>query len=408
MTSNLLSRVPSPWRKRFAELGRMAGARGLSLCLVGGCVRDLLLRRAPLDWDVAGEGSLEEFVREAAKAFSAGLVEHPAFLTFTFHFPDGTSLDAATARRETYASPAALPAVSPGALADDFARRDFTANALAVGLTPDRWGELLDPFHGRADIARGLVRALHAKSFEDDPTRAHRAARYAGRCGWTVEPNTLNWIKACAAAGHPARLSPARLRNELEKILQEEDPRPALKLLRSWGFWRFWNPAWKWSPFLDKALAPGKVFRPAAGRGAKADRTLFRLLALCRGSAPEAAAQDLAALAFPRAVWDAAQRALSILRDLNARRLPADVPPAAQAATVEAFLSFAAKDKAAFKRWKSAAPLISGEDLRALGHAPGPLYQEIFSSLARARWTGRVKTRPQERRHVIDNFPLKK
>jgi tRNA nucleotidyltransferase (CCA-adding enzyme) len=223
--ASLLGRVPALWRGRFSVLAEIFSKRRAPLCLVGGCVRDLLLKRAPLDWDVMGEGELEAPVSQAAQSLGAGLVSHPFFRTFTLHFPDGTSLDVTTARRETYAHPAALPTVFPSTMIEDFSRRDFTVNALAAPLWGPEAGHVWDPTGGLADLKARRVRALHPQSFQDDPTRIFRAARYAARFGFKVEPKTLSWIKAAASDEGPARLTPARLRTELEKILLEESRR---------------------------------------------------------------------------------------------------------------------------------------------------------------------------------------
>lgn len=400
---DFLKRLREPWGKRFRALGRLAAERGRVVCLVGGCVRDLMLKREPLDWDVVVEGPAADLVQAMAGVFGAAkTVSHPSFLTSTLHFGDDTFLDIATARVETYPEPAALPLVEAGSLGDDFARRDFTVNAMALHLTPDRWGRLEDPFNGRSDLQKGLIRALHKKSFVDDPTRVFRAARYAGRLNARLEPLTRRWaLKAVAEMG-PGLLSPARLRHELERNLEEEDPRPAMKLLWQWGAWPFWSPRWRWSPFLVKAFSP---LRDSAIRNPPS-AILLRLTALCRFQDPSEARDDLLRLGFPNAVIDAVRQTLATLRFLEGRDTGRFPPALSEEA--RAFLCAALKDPKKVGRLKDSTPLLKGGDLAGLGYEPGPLFQEVFELLKRARWEGKIKTKTQEMRYVVAHFPLKK
>lgn len=285
--------VPEPWLTRFKTLGAVQSSAVKAVALVGGCVRDMMLSRDPYDWDVMVEGDIGRLLKEGEVRFRVSkTVRHPAFLTATLHFEDGTLLDVVTARRETYPRPAALPDVRPAPLADDFRRRDFTVNAMALLITPGRWGELLDPLGGRRDLAAGLIRILHDESFDDDPTRIFRAARYAGRYGWAVEPDTLDRLRAAVKRERPSLLSAARRRNELVHLLEEPSCARAMELLWTWGLWSSWSPRWRWTPETARALGdfPGP------------DRLAPRLAALCRAGSAEQAADDLRALSFPKKI----------------------------------------------------------------------------------------------------------
>jgi tRNA nucleotidyltransferase (CCA-adding enzyme) len=243
---NLLGQVPEPWRQRLLVLGQAAAERHMPVAAVGGCVRDLLLGLTPKDWDVVVEGLAAPLVRSAAKTLAARVVEHPRFMTFTLHFSDGTHLDITTARSETYPTPGVLPVVRPDSLSADARRRDFTSNALYLQLNPTP-GTLLDPAGGQADMQSGRLRVLHDLSFVDDPTRLYRAARYATRYGWTVEGNTLELIHKAVAEDRPRSVSLVRLRHELFRILEEENPLPALHTAWDWGLWKFWDETWRFN-----------------------------------------------------------------------------------------------------------------------------------------------------------------
>src|SRR3990172_197759 len=153
-TDKLNAALPPSASAALQALVRAARARSLALYAVGGCVRDLLLERPTLDLDLTLEGDAPALARAAA----AGLPDvrctvHPAFRTATLK-GSAFRIDVATARAEAYERPGALPTVRPGTPLDDIARRDFTANALALALalTSVRPGDLIDPFNGAADL----------------------------------------------------------------------------------------------------------------------------------------------------------------------------------------------------------------------------------------------------------------
>ncbi|MBI3292575.1 MAG: CCA tRNA nucleotidyltransferase, partial [Elusimicrobia bacterium] len=208
--TQLIRGLSSQWLPRLRQVGREAKAMGLNAFLVGGTVRDLLLKHPSGDPDIVVVGNPEPLVRRLGARWRATVLPHPQFLTFVLTFPDGTHLDVATARGERYETPAALPQVSPASIEEDLWRRDFSINALALGLNPSAWGQLLDPTGGLQDLQQLKIRVLHARSFWDDPTRIFRAARFAGRYQFTLEAQTLQWLREALIRRLPRRLSPER------------------------------------------------------------------------------------------------------------------------------------------------------------------------------------------------------
>jgi tRNA nucleotidyltransferase (CCA-adding enzyme) len=192
--------------------------------LVGGAIRDLLLGLEGPDLDVAIEG--DPAVLADLPGFE--LEREGLFLTGRLH-TDDVRIDLARARGETYPKPGALPEVRPATIAEDLARRDFTVNAMAFPLASG--GELLDPHGGVQDLRDGVLRILHERSFLDDPTRALRAARYAGRFGFELEPQTEGLLREADLS----TVSDDRVQNELERIAAEPDPATALRLILEWG-----------------------------------------------------------------------------------------------------------------------------------------------------------------------------
>ncbi|MCM2266633.1 MAG: hypothetical protein NDI60_02540 [Elusimicrobiales bacterium] len=240
------------------QAAALADAAGLELYAVGGCARDWALGRASADIDFLVSGDPAPLVAGLEREYGGTHKKFSPFLTVRFFDGTGRRLDFARFRKETYPRPAALPEVSQAlSAAEDLGRRDFACNAMAVRLNGPEKFSLLDPYKGLEDLAAGALRVLHAKSFQDDPTRVYRAARFAGRFGWRLEGGTLELALAAVKDGLPGLLSRERLRNELVKILSEADPLPALGLLKDLGALAFLHPAFAFGPAL-LALPPGR------------------------------------------------------------------------------------------------------------------------------------------------------
>jgi len=246
--SRILREVSPPWVQRLIAAAREVADRlGASVYLVGGMVRDMLLERANEDVDLVVEGDGIAFAEALAEVLDGRAHPHLPFLTAVITLPDGLRIDVASARTEFYRTPAALPEVATSLIRQDLYRRDFTMNSLAVVLSGERYGELVDFFGGRMDIQRQEIRVLHSLSFIDDPTRALRAVRYARRLGFTIASDTRNLISTALEEGVFERLSGQRLRRELEILLAEPHPTPALALIADLGLLPAICPELKWS-----------------------------------------------------------------------------------------------------------------------------------------------------------------
>lgn len=205
-------------------LTRIREDADLPVYLVGGAIRDGLADFRVDDLDLVVEGDPVPLARR----LDPGLRVNERFGTVNLRI-DGFPVDIATARTETYSRPGALPDVTPGSLADDLGRRDFTINAMAMAITGE--AELVDPFGGLDDLSSGVIRVLHDGSFVDDPTRALRAARYSARFGFDLDPRTAELMMDV----NPGSVSRERIENELSLIAEEETAVDGLRLARLWG-----------------------------------------------------------------------------------------------------------------------------------------------------------------------------
>ena len=227
--------LPESVRDTVREIGSVAQEAGVRAFVVGGFVRDMLLRRRNLDIDVVVEGDGIAFANRVAIALGGHVRAHTRFGTAVVVLERGLHVDVTTARTEYYTQPGALPTVERSSLRRDLLRRDFTINAMAAEIDPAGFGEISDPFGGLADLRDGRVRVLHPLSFVEDPTRVLRAARFEQRFGFAMDEATERLAEAAVAMGILQEISGARVREELLAILEEEDPAAPLERLEALG-----------------------------------------------------------------------------------------------------------------------------------------------------------------------------
>jgi tRNA nucleotidyltransferase/poly(A) polymerase len=223
---------PNPQRRAIELVREVAIEKGCRPFLVGGPVRDFLLGRNAFDIDITVEEDSSTLARALAKRLNGRVRSFPQFLTYKVSAESMPEIDIATARKERYRKPGALPVVTSGRLKDDLLRRDFSINAIAIDLID---GTQHDPTNGVEDIEKRQVRILHDASFIDDPTRIFRAVRLATRLGFTIEAKTHELMRAAIAGGALETISRERIWRELFLAMDEESPAPVLHALRAEG-----------------------------------------------------------------------------------------------------------------------------------------------------------------------------
>ncbi len=380
----------------------LADRSGTPLYLVGGPLRDLLLGHASLDIDLLVEGNAAQLAAELAAGLGTRPKLHHAFGTATIR-GDGWHIDLATARRETYRRPGALPDVTAASVHEDLRRRDFTINAMALRLDGPNAGELLDPFAGEADLRAGLIRALHDRSFQDDATRIFRAARYEARLGLQIEQRTLAWLRRDLTCLHA--ISGARLHREFSRLFREEAPERPLVRLDEIGALRAVQPSLRFGRDESDALVWLRRTHPHGFAAAcwpllahtvsETDAVpLARRLSLTNAQAAKVQAMPRLRALLARLAAPSLQR--SALVDLLA---PLPLP---------ALWAFAALHPGPVRercldylnRAHSLKPLLRGDDVIGLGVRRGPDVGEVLRRLRAAKLDGEVKTRRDEERFV--------
>ena len=241
----MIPNIPEPILNLLQEIGEVGGK---GTYLVGGFVRDLLLKRSNLDIDIVVETDAMPVAKTMQHRWHGTLEMHPQFgtATVTPANPNLPKIDFVTARCETYETAGALPIVARGTLREDLHRRDFTINALAMRLDKRAFGTIVDKTGGLEDLEKGIIRVLHRRSFMDDPTRIFRACRYAGRYGFRIANADVPLIQEARAV--LAQLSGERIRNEIDRILLEENAPRILQRLAELGVYDTIFTAWEIPP----------------------------------------------------------------------------------------------------------------------------------------------------------------
>lgn len=380
-------------RELLANVAAQAALMEMPCYAVGGFTRDLLLGKPVNDLDVIVEGDAIKLGKALVQKYGGKLIPHYQFVTAVWKI--SAALDLITARRETYAYPGALPVITPSSIKDDIRRRDFTINAMATRLDAGHFGGLFDPLGGRADLAEGVIRVLHPRSFMDDPTRIFRAARYEQRYGFQIESATLKLINA-AALETLSTLSGERIRHEFDLILAEENAARILSRLQDFGVLDLFR-----LPPFSRADLLGHP--PAAEFNLPVSRvTLGYLLWLANSSAAEieflARRLDFNA-ELTAALFALAQIKSELPKFKTAKpsawtfRLEKIPPPAVYALWL---LESLAALKDFLVKWRHVKPGITGNDLKARGISPGPEYKEILSRLRAAWLDGEINDATQE------------
>ena len=314
--ASVMSKHLSPSCMHFLKLaGDMAEEMGVSVYVVGGFVRDLVMERKgmdprDMDIDLVVEGDAISFAHQLSICMKGRVREHREFLTAMLVMPIDEFLkdekfrdshltdsglfkvDIASARLEFYAEPGALPRVERASIKMDLYRRDFSINAMAIRLNPKSFGQIVDYFDGQDDIRNKRIRTLHALSFVEDPTRMFRAVRFEQRYGFRLGMQCERFMRNAIDDLHLVdQLSGGRITHELELMMEEHNPLLCFKRLDELGILGNVHPLLSMDD--DKRNMADRVRRVLEWYmhmylPEKPDMLMLMLIALCRKApAPE-------------------------------------------------------------------------------------------------------------------------
>jgi tRNA nucleotidyltransferase (CCA-adding enzyme) len=440
LAGRLEATLPQTRLVLLRAVSQMAQAKQTALYIVGGFVRDLLLDRPGIDFDLVVEGDAIDVGVAVVEKYGGRVTTHKRFGTAKWQIADiqvelaeklsrefgqtiqadelPKTLDFVSARREFYTHPTALPTVERGSIKLDLHRRDFTINTLALRLDGHHYGELHDYWGGLADLKAGVVRVLHSLSFVDDPTRILRAVRFEQRFDYQIEDRTLELL--VAALPLLDRVSGDRIRHELNIIIQEPKGIQMLSRLADLGTLTAIHEAIEWNDKVKARLELAVKSKPEPEW--ELDRTLdsypFSLASaytLWFMTLPRVTAASVAGrIRLPGWLTKVLLAACNPLQEY-----PEMIkgPPSAIVARIEEVPPLAlyahflvAKGKRLrqnilnyMTKWRSIRPITTGHDLRERDIPPGPEYRRILDGL-RAAWLDEKISSPEEEAELLNEL----
>ncbi|MGI6064992.1 MAG: CCA tRNA nucleotidyltransferase [Bacillota bacterium] len=399
------------------KVGAFADRLNIGIYLVGGIVRDIILGVTGSDLDIVVEGNGLFFARYLSEAFSARLSIYERFRTASVYFQEGLKIDVASARTEVYPYPAALPIVKNGSLKQDLFRRDFTINAMALGINQSNFGRLIDFFSGKFDLEQKSIRVLHKKSFLEDPTRIIRAVRFEQRYKFTIEPQTLYLAYQAINNKMIEELSSARLKEELVLLIEEADPAPSLERLVDLGIWEQIFPETSFTEeiksFFREAtvvLKEMRIFFP------KIDKLLYYLIILCADLSEQEIGQIVNRMQFPKNYERIINHTGHIKRKFfvgQGLAASLEIPSAwhnflgSLPGESISYLYLISKNenREKIKNYlairKTVVMETTGKDLMNFGLKPGPKYRKLLDVILAARLDGLVHNKEDEIKLIL-------
>lgn len=412
------------------ELGEFAESLHVHIFVAGGFVRDLLLQQKNMDIDIVVEGSGIAFAKALAQVKNGVVHPHEKFGTATVVFPDQTRIDVATARLEYYEHPAALPTVEMSSIKLDLFRRDFTINAMAIHLNPGQFGLLVDYFNSQNDLKEHRIQVLHNLSFVEDPTRIFRAIRFESRLGFHITKHSEKLIKNAVQLNLPERVEGHRLFHELQLILSETDPGPALRRMESFHLFPYLCPdlhhdlqidrrfvhvltqarqaiSWFTLLYLKENIEPWQIYLLAiTSRFTVKDLSDFCL----RLEMPVKQRQNLC-----EQKEKSERIAAEMLRRTNLR--PSEIYWLLAELNSDGLLYLLAIARKRFMQkavslyvtsLRDTSPLLNGNILKELGYSPGPQFTTMLNHLIEKQLDGEIHTKEEATSFLLAHYPAKR
>jgi tRNA nucleotidyltransferase (CCA-adding enzyme) len=438
LAEKLESSLPAGRMALLRAVSKLAEAEQMALYIVGGFVRDLLLTRPSVDFDLVVEGDAIALCQAVMTKYGGRATTHRRFGTAKWQlaeirsqladtlnsefdiqvdmedFPE--TLDLVTARREFYTYPTALPTVERGSIKLDLHRRDFTINTLAMRLDGRHFGDLYDYWGGLADLHTGLVRVLHSLSFVDDPTRILRAVRFEQRFDYKIGERTVELLDN--ALPLLERVSGDRLRHELTIVLQEPKWMAMLNRLAELGVFEAIDAQIPWDDAASGRIEVGLNSTPPPEWDVRMPQNgnllptslgyILWLVELSEDQAKETA-KRLRLQGWLRDTLLAVIRLKGDLEEIT-EYSPSEVvnrfdnEPELALFVLSLILddqTLNEKIEKYFTHWRQVQPRTSGHDLRQRKIPPGPRYGEILGQLRAAWLDGKIRT-PEEEIEMLE------
>ncbi len=431
LSDRLEAALPEARIQFLKAIAEQAHVHHIPIYIVGGFVRDLILDRPSMDFDIVVEGDAIQLAHSLEKKYGGRVASHSRFGTAKWQIGDiraslakqfgngapaagadlPETLDFISARTEFYNYPTALPTVERGSIKLDLHRRDFTINTLALRLDGRHYGDLYDYWGGLNDLQKRLVRVLHSLSFVDDPTRMLRAVRFEQRFKFEIEARTRQLMEE--AHDLIRQVSGDRLRHELDLMMMEANPAAGFTRLSEVGLLKAIHPLLNWSKETGEAMTrvltepfPNGWELPEVLGNGPIRRALAFLVWL--GQYSEEAGQSIAhrlrlSHILSDAILEVSQKAgtLDELTDRSPSRVVAVLDEISLPVLYGIYCLSRSQDVRMMldqyvTSWRHIQPRVDGYALLATGLEPGPAYRQILWSLRAAWLDGKISSAEQE------------
>jgi tRNA nucleotidyltransferase (CCA-adding enzyme) len=413
-----LNKLPGKLKEMVSLASDLSARSNIPVYLVGGFVRDMILKKKNFDLDIVVEGDGIKFAGEFAKITKAKLITHSRFKTATLHLGQDLKIDISSARSELYPAPAQLPEVTLASMKEDLFRRDFTINAMAVDISKKGFARLIDYCGGKVDLKKGVIRVMHALSFIDDPTRILRAIRFEKRFGFRIESGTLGLLKDAKNRKMLEKVQAHRIRDELILMLKEEDPvKEVIRLKQLIGF-DFIKQGLNISAENIGLLRSIKKdilwFRGNFASRRHLDSWLVYFMGLMESQGQESIGSICRLMALRKGeekrLLDANGFSLKLRRDLESPKIrPSRIHEILKPLSYEVIVYIKAKSRNRIINkhisnflniYNGIKTSLTGSDLLQFGLLPGPDYRDILKMVLYARIDGLLKSRQDEEAFV--------
>ncbi|HCB69644.1 MAG TPA: CBS domain-containing protein [Persephonella sp.] len=412
----LQQHLPDDVIQELKKIGVIAKRSGFRAYLVGGIVRDIVMKRKNLDIDIIVEGDAIELVKKYAKENNYRYYYFEEFMTAQVTLPSGLKIDFATARKEIYEYPGAYPKVRKASIKEDLYRRDFTINTLAIEITEDNFGTLIDFFNGLRDIKDKVIRILHQLSFIEDPVRILRAVRFAGRFGFKIGKMTERLLKLAVDENLLLVAPTGRVNTELSYSFNEEKATEIIYLMNRYKILHQLIPEFVFDDKREEVInrLRDMIVTFEIFFGHKVDRVANYLLALMYHLPLDISYQFLERYHFSngkqlfklffsvkgrfRKIPEKNSELYMIIKNIKkdvlvflCSYLPAEIS--------ERIIYI-------LKKEEERKLLITGNDLKELGLKPSPLFKEILDEIFLKYLDGEIKNRREALEYLKNKYKL--
>ncbi|HIE12102.1 MAG TPA: CBS domain-containing protein [Desulfotomaculum sp.] len=391
--------------------GVVARDSGGGVFLAGESVRDLLLGLQRREVTVVVEGDAGKAAAAVAADLGIRFKWNPRVQAATLFLGDGGIGKVVQARPE-YFEYALGVQVEDTSLRQELYRRDFTVNALAVDLSPERFGQVVDYFGGRDDLQYGYIRVLHSRSFLEEPLRVLRAVQLAERFNFQIERQTLVLLREAVRDGILSRVSPEQLWREVRPCLDNEKASRFLGRCAELGIWPFIFPvASHWEVEAVLTYLPQAIKTVESWGITLAERWLCYFIAAVHWTNPPSAQGLCERYRFGRNTAAKVMAAVQDWQEVLARLTVREAVAASRLAHAvlllprEAypFLLVLLSEEGYQERFREvlmaitdSKPQVTGKDIKEMGYPPGPLYREVLDAVWQARLDGLVRSKEEE------------